>query len=392
MDKVLKAAFGLLFVLLTVTSSVAEPWTVDPLPQSSKLYAGEEILSTNGIEALVYFRKGDPEQPLVVFVPGGFHLARVAYGYPDGRDEDFLAHWLKRRGYSFLGASYPTGNEVYSKVYPAFSIRDWGKQVAAVAKHYIDKEGLSERVIVLGWSAGGQIAQSVYEAMSDTGLDLELFVSLASTPPIPLLLAAPGAISKAPNGLSAAPQVYELFKKYVTAQDQLNGHTIIPWVVFQKDVLGDIPVALNAIMMASRYENGEFVEDLEWSIADTGGLKFTDFPMVVTISGDKVLDNDHALTDHGNWGIYQIQHLYRSTVLPALKKSEDIDPKDWQVVMDQMSAATAGILSARVSGNHFFWYGAVGARETANQIDVLRYRAETLKGQLAGAVQGLKDK
>jgi hypothetical protein len=82
----------------------------------------------------------------------------------------------------------------------------------------------------------------------------------------------------------------------------MNGHRIIPWDRFQTDVLGDIAVALNAIMIASRYEKGEFVEDLDWSIADTGALEFGDFPFVVTISGDKVLDNDHALTDRGNWG------------------------------------------------------------------------------------------
>ncbi|MDX5595499.1 alpha/beta hydrolase [Pseudovibrio sp. SPO723] len=361
-------------------------WTVEKLPDAQGLYPGEEMLTTNGIETLSYFKKGDPDKPLVVFVPGGFHLARVAYGYPGGNERDFLAYWLAQEGYSFLGASYPTGNKVYSNVYPAFSIRDWGKQVAAVAKHFSDENGLSGEIIVLGWSAGGQIAQSVYEASQAAGLDMSLYVSIASTPPIPLLLAAPGAISKAENGLSAAPQFYDLFKKYVLAQDAMNGHTIMPWDTFESQVLGDIPVAMNAIMMASRYENGEFVEDLDWSLADTGGLKVTDFPFVVTISGNKVLDNDHALTDRGNWGIYQIQHLYRNIVLPVLSKSEDIDPANWQSLMDRMNYATSGALNARVPGNHFFWYGEVGARETVQQLDMLRLRAANLISDIEAAV------
>lgn len=382
MTSVLRFLTGLVFLLSLTAAQASDTWSVEIAPDQSKLFPGEEMLLTNGIETLNYFKVGDPDKPLVIFVPGGFHLARVAYGYPGGNEKDFLAYWLGQKGYSFLGASYPTGNKVYSRAYPGFSIRDWGKQVAAVAKHYVDRHQLSGEVIVLGWSAGGQIAQSVYEASQSAGLDMSLYVSIASTPPIPLLLAAPGAISKAENGLSKAPQFYDLFKKYVVAQDRLNGHEIMPWSTFEAEVLGDIPVALNAIMMASRYENGEFVEDLEWSMADTGGLKVTDFPFVVTISGNKVLDNDHALTDRGNWGLYQVQHLYRNLVLPVLSKSEDIDPARWQSLMDRMSYATSGALNARVPGNHFFWYGEVGARETVQQLDMLILRASNLRADI----------
>ncbi|MEM8956185.1 MAG: alpha/beta hydrolase [Pseudomonadota bacterium] len=381
---------GFLISAWLVAAQASEPWAVEKPSEQPELFPGEEMLLTNGTETLNYFKAGEPGKPLVIFVPGGFHLARVAYGYPGGNERDFLAHWLAEAGYSFLGASYPTGNEVYSKAYPAFSIRDWGNQVAAVAKHYVDQHGLSGDVIVLGWSAGGQIAQSVYEASQAIGLRMSLYVSIASTPPIPLLLAAPGAISKAENGLSAAPQFYDLFKKYVDAQDQLNGHEIMPWSSFEADVLGDIPVALNAIMIASRYENGEFVEDLEWSLADTGALKMTDFPFAVTISGTKVLDNDHALTDRGNWGLYQVQHLYRNLVLPVLSKSEDIDPAAWQQLMDRMNYATSGALNARVPGNHFFWYGEVGARETVQQLDMLILRAENLQDDIRKALSTVK--
>jgi len=382
MTKAFAILFVLLFSLFSMPVRAEEVWKVESAATQAGLYPGEEMLLTNGIETLTYFKAGDPDKPLVIFVPGGFHLARVAYGYPGGKPEDFLAHWLAQEGFSFLGASYPTGNKVYSKPYPDYSIRDWGKQVAATAKHYVDSHGLSGDVIVLGWSAGGQIAQSVYEASEDAGLNMSLYVSIASTPPVPLLLAAPGAISKAENGLSAAPQFYDLFKKYVVAQDKLNGHEIMPWARFESDVLGDIPVALNAIMIASRYEDGKFVEDLEWALADTGALKVTDFPFVVTISGNKVLDNDHALTDRGNWGLYQIQHLYRNLVLPVLSKSEEIDPIAWQSLMDRMSYATSGALNARVPGNHFFWYGEVGARQTVQQLELLISRSDILQGDI----------
>ncbi|AWF79478.1 alpha/beta hydrolase [Microbulbifer sp. A4B17] len=385
----IKVLYAFFFSLVSLGAQAVQSWTVENTKVNAHLYPGEEMLLTNGIETLNYFKAGDPQKPLVIFVPGGFHLARVAYGYPGGDKKDFLAYWFGQKGFSFLGASYPTGNKVYSKVYPGFSIRDWGRQVAAVAKHYVDKHGLSGEIIVLGWSAGGQITQSVYEASQAAGLDMSLYVSIASTPPIPLLLAAPGAISKSKNGLSKAPQFYELFKRYVTAQNEMNGHVIIPWETFESDVLGEIPVALNAIMIASRYENGDFVQDLDWAIADTGALKVNDFPMVVTISGNKVLDNDHALTDRGNWGLYQVQHLYRNIVLPALSKSEEIAPENWQNLMDQLSYTTSGALNARVPGNHFFWYGEVGARETVTQVEMLRLRVENVLSSIEASVAKL---
>ena len=389
--KLVAKGFATLLMVLFASSGVGanQNWPVEQSEASPHLYPGEDMLKTNKIQTLNYFRAGDPKKPLVIFVPGGFHLARVAYGYPGGRPRDFLAHWFEQKGYSFLATSYPTGNRVYSEVYPAFSIRDWGRQVAAIARHYVEGHGLTGEIIVLGWSAGGQIAQSVYEASRSAGLTMNLYVSLASTPPIPLLLAAPGVISQAENGLSKAPQFYDLFRRYVTAQDAMNGHTIFPWGRFETDVLGDIPVALNAIMIASRYSNGAFVEDLEWAMTDTGALKAADFPMVVTISGDKVLDNDHALTDRVNWGLYQVQHLYRTIVLPALSKSEKIAPGDWQELMDRMNYVTSGTLNARVLGNHFFWYGEIGARQTVEAFEMLRLRAQNLRESIKQSVSGI---
>jgi hypothetical protein len=130
------------FILIAYgpASHATEALAIERLPPSADLYPGEEMLATNGIETLNYFKAGAPDKPLMIFVPGGFHLARVAYGYPGGNERDFLAFWLGKRGYSFLGASYPTGNKVYSEVYPEFSIRDWGQQVATVAKHYVGPE------------------------------------------------------------------------------------------------------------------------------------------------------------------------------------------------------------------------------------------------------------
>ncbi|MEM9105679.1 MAG: alpha/beta hydrolase, partial [Pseudomonadota bacterium] len=85
---------SLILALSVLSASAEDVWKVEHLSPPGGLYAGEELLATNGIETLTYFKAGDPEKPLVVFVPGGFHLARVYYGYPGGVEKVFLAYWL----------------------------------------------------------------------------------------------------------------------------------------------------------------------------------------------------------------------------------------------------------------------------------------------------------
>jgi hypothetical protein len=59
-----------------------------------------------------------------VFLPGNSFLARIAYGFPGGREADFL-----------------------SNVYPKFGITDWGRQVVASANKVITDDGLSRSLI-----------------------------------------------------------------------------------------------------------------------------------------------------------------------------------------------------------------------------------------------------
>ena len=103
-------------------------------PKSPELFPGEQMIDAAGFPTLIRFIKGQPDKPLVVFVPGTSFLARIAYGFPGGNDEDFLASWLVRAGYSFLGTSYPLANPVFGKTYPTFGVTDWGRQIAAAAR------------------------------------------------------------------------------------------------------------------------------------------------------------------------------------------------------------------------------------------------------------------
>ena len=56
------------------------------------LFDGETLDMANAAPALIKFIPGNLKKSLIVFIPGGGHTARIAYGgHPGGQQEDFLA-------------------------------------------------------------------------------------------------------------------------------------------------------------------------------------------------------------------------------------------------------------------------------------------------------------
>ena len=71
---------------------------------AANLWDGEEVRMGAGYPFISKFVGADRDAPLVVFIPGARSLARIAYGgHEGGLEEDFLAYWLNREGYNFLG-------------------------------------------------------------------------------------------------------------------------------------------------------------------------------------------------------------------------------------------------------------------------------------------------
>lgn len=77
MTKLSSAAQAALVILALATGAHGAGMSRTPSPGS--LYPGEGILTGAGFPALAKFEKGDGLRPLVVFVPGSAHLARIAY-------------------------------------------------------------------------------------------------------------------------------------------------------------------------------------------------------------------------------------------------------------------------------------------------------------------------
>lgn len=351
--------------------------------EGGALFAGERIQEAGGFPAITRFMAGDPDKPLLVFVPGAHHTARVAYGgHEGGRAEDFLAHWLVARGYNFLGVSYPIGtaDESLKTAHPDFMIRDWGKQVAQLTKKTIEENALSGEVIVLGWSMAGKITQSVWEAMQAEGVDMAFYVSLAATPAVPGLIAITRELPMLPSGYADRRKDFGRWYKQVAANGEALGRQIVPEDVFVSRYQGDIPVNLQGY--GQQYRDGQFVMDQLASYEDAKSFHFDAFPLVAMIIPDGRGDRRHALTDQAAWSFYNANTVFKRWISGNEIDVNDVTDDTWRGVLE-LTRAIDDRLSVFVDGNHFFFVGEEGAKATASAIAELEGRVKTFKAEMS---------
>jgi hypothetical protein len=353
-----------------------------------QLYQGEEAITAAGFPTVSWFKKGDPDKPLVVFAPGGHHMARISYGGHEGaKAEDFLAHWLGEKGYSFLGLSYPIDTKAFETKHPDFMAQDWGKQVAEVAAAKIKENGLSNKVVLVAWSMGGKVVQPGYEHMTAAGLDVEAAVSFAATPGTPGLIALVTKMKMAESGYADRKNIYAGWLKQLARNNADNGgRTIIPEDVFQADYVGDIPINLQGY--GEVYRNGTFEVDLEAQAKDYGAYAYEAYPLVVILEDGDVADSRHALTDRANWTLFNANTVMSRFVSTNKVKLQDLEPAKWE----RLVSLTRGLderLAIPVGGNHFFFVGEVGAKKAADAIDQGLGKAREVEAEL-NDILGLK--
>ena len=344
------------------------------------IYPGEELRVAAGFPALILFRKGEPGQPLVVFVTGGGVLARIAYGHDGAPPTAFLAHWLVDAGYSFLGVSYPLGNAIFAQAYPEFSVQDWAEQTAELVAAAVAAHGLARRVMVLGWSMAGRIAGPLNRRLVERGLAIELFVVTAATPPLPNLLPAldhlqPTAAGLADAGASFLPWL--LLCLHV--QNEVSGTELISDARFLTEYAGDFPVNLAAT--ALRYRDGRFVSDQDADCADTGMWGYVRFPALAVMTHTSVVDARHALPDCANWSLHMIQSLGARRLWATGVDLAKLPAAAFARLTELVGAAPEQ-LRTRVPGTHLFFFGEAGARATVLALDQLRARERELNASL----------
>lgn len=352
-----------------------------PATADDALFPGEKIETAAGFPAITRFIAGDSGKPLIVFIPGAHHSARVAYGgHPGARDEDFLAYWLTQEGYNFLAVSYPIDipDGGLETVHPDFMIRDWGKQAAALARQYSDAQGLSGEVIVMAWSMGGKVAQSVHEAMRDQGLVLKFYTSVTATAPLPGLIALTRELPMLETGLADRRKNFDGWFSQVAANSEAEGHEIVSREVFNNKYQGDIPVNIQGY--SQQYRDGVYVIDQLAYQADAKPFAYSDFPLVAMIIPNGRGDRRHALTDQAIWTMYNANTVYNAWITANDVDVNRLDDDAWNGIVG-LTRSLGDRLSETVDGNHFFFIGENGAKATSDALVSLEKKVAGVKAE-----------
>jgi hypothetical protein len=337
-----------------------------------------------GCPVLTYFRRGSLADRSVVFVPGGSHLARIAYGHPGARREDFLDFWLERLGFGLIALSYPLEHPIFERVYPDLTVDEWGASAASVVKSLADEQGLGQRVIVAGWSMAGKVVRAFARHGATLGLSVDGFLSLAASPPIPGLAApSPRLIRLTPDGLRDTTSPVEgvsldelLWRGGLAEQNEIVGRTVIESRVYREEYRGNYPLQLRG--EPERLVNGEIVRDWGAAIEDAGSFEFGDYPLTGMIVPSSQSDLRHALTDQAAWSLINAQ-----TILAWLDGKPHPDRRDWMRLRALISALPHR-LTRTMDGGHFFFVGEAGARTTATFMSELYDEICVVKSELAG--------
>lgn len=335
---------------------------------SCHLYAGERLEEVSGFPTLYKFSPADPERPLVVFVPGGAHNSRIAYGgHPDSRQEDFLAYWLNKLGYGLLSISYPLESEpreIMPPVAPGFRISDWGRQAAEVTRLVVDRRKLSHNVVLVAWSMGGRVVIPYTRAAKALGLTVELFVALSATPGFDGARPPPPGVRQTAAGYGTFDKMSRLFLEQMHVQNCLHGRTIIPDDIYLRDYYGHTPVSLAG--WGLRYSPGQdFERDQYTSTHDASVDSFDHWPPIAALHGDDLLDARHVLADKATWAFFQTHRLVSYIEARGLHSVRDRGL--WNALTELVNSF-CGQMSSQIHGSHYFFVGEQGARETAEAL------------------------
>ncbi|MEM8538406.1 MAG: hypothetical protein AAGF56_11170 [Pseudomonadota bacterium] len=354
-------------------------------PTRAEIFQGERLVSYDGKPALVRFFPGSRGRPLVVLTPGGGTTARLFYGvHRDRRPEDFLATHLTAFGYNVLAVSIPidTGDPVFAEPHPGFTIRDWGDVLANAAAEVVAEHRLDPKVILVGWSMAGKSAHPMATAAPAHGIEVGLFVSLAATPPVLGVLPIEESYPmNAETGYGQAPDPeYKGALWNLRANARANGvEQLIPPQEYIAHYVGEGPVGVSHTGL--RHRDGAIIGDLSADIEDGQGYDFAGFPPVATIVPTTRHDLRHAMTDLHTWGMITTNRIYQTRLKPAGQALRKMSPADY-VRLRELVLQVPSRLSVDIDGNHFFFVGEKGARQTAEAIARLEAEARVVEQDL----------
>ncbi|NTE65128.1 hypothetical protein G6M85_05820 [Agrobacterium tumefaciens] len=352
---------------------------------SSGLQKKETIVWGAGFPAIARYEEGLPERPLILFLPGGGNLARIAYGHDGSDRSDFLLHWLQEAGYPTLALSYPSNHPAFGAArYPDMNIRDWARSSAEIVAGFINRGNLPPNFIAIGWSLAGRVVNNLLKASKTHGLHLTSFIGLAAVAPMPGLgVLAPADVRLSADGLWNASALEGPVARgrdiELSIINSINGRVVISPDEYRREYAVDTPLNLRGEPLRSR--GGEIVEDAGEAVTDQGFYDFAHHPLTSTIVGTDQEDSRHVLAAGATWGFLNAQSLYLRQIQPRADKSR-ISDDNWDRIRHLMASIPTR-LTRHVKGAHFFFVGRKGAEATAQLIEELILEMRGIRTEMA---------
>lgn len=376
-----------------VSKAAAEATSLDLADARAALIPGETLSWGNGVPQLAYFRQGGADKPMIVFLPGCAHLARVAYGHPGSRPQEFLDHWLEKQAFSLLALSYPIGHPVFPSPYPELTIKNWATSSVDIIRKHLRGFERPPSIVVVAWSMAGRSVNAFNVAATQAGIDVECFLSFAATPPI----VGTGAFDPRGESLNhdllwdiGAPSYgsrltrLERFQAMLSRQNRLAGHVGLAPDDLAAFYLGHTPV--NLLGQSTRLRNGGIETDPAAALADLRTFSFADFPIVGCVIPSDQTDARHVLTDQASWAFFNSQSVFHRLIEPFLKSQGETDEARW-AELRRLLADLPRLTCRTVAGNHYFFVGEPGAKTSAVLICDLVEEITSIRRKLAEILQ-----
>ncbi|MFE5700341.1 thioesterase domain-containing protein [Rhodococcus koreensis] len=296
----------------------------------------------------------------ILFLPGGGHLARVAYGHPGTRQQDFLDHQLEARDLGLLAISYPNSHQVFTKAYPMMTLSQWAEGVAEIATDLVDGGPL----LIAGWSMGGKGVLRLNRALEERGATVTGFVALSARPPWPgLSPRSPGGELLHEDGLWDYSRYNAIAISGLEEVNRLAGYQVISPDEHRLYYRGAGPLMLRGEVDRIG-PDGRFTS-LDAALNDSEGFAFDQAPLCATISPTYPTDADHALAGAATWSAIGLMGLIRNHL--AGIDLNRLPPDTWSRLR-ALAADWTQTMNRTVEGGHYFFIGETGAAVTADAL------------------------
>ncbi|MGY2803948.1 hypothetical protein [Bradyrhizobium sp. USDA 4506] len=339
----------------------------------SQPFDHEELVANAAGEFLVHARL-EAGAPVVLFLPGGAHLARVAYGHPGARRADFLDHHLEASGLALLAISYPTSHPVFSRPDPLMTLSRWAAGVAEITANLVGRRP----VLVAGWSMAGKGVLRLNRALKERGVLMTGFVSLCARPPWPGL--SPRLAEGEPIRADGLWDSSLYHWSTIAGLEEVNrqaGRTIISAETHSIHYHGEGPLMLRG-EVDRLGPDSQFIS-VEAALADSQAFVFEQAPLCASISPTASTDAEHALADAAIWSAIGLMGLLRNHL--AGIDLNRLPPESWDRLR-ALAVEWPRAMNRTVEGGHFFFVGENGAAATARALADLNRRMTALTNEL----------